>query len=66
MLIDEVDFAAVGRALGAQGTKARTLADLAQLQEWLATHEEGVFVLDVAISQKVVAEFMAESVAAKG
>ncbi|WP_104139538.1 thiamine pyrophosphate-binding protein [Arthrobacter sp. ZGTC131] len=66
MLIDEVDFAAVGRALGAQGTKARTLADLAPLQEWLASHEEGVYVLDVAISQKVVAEFMAESVAAKG
>ncbi|MDR6557565.1 thiamine pyrophosphate-dependent acetolactate synthase large subunit-like protein [Arthrobacter pascens] len=66
MLIDEVDFAAVGRALGAQGTKARTLADLDQLHEWLTTHEEGVFVLDVAISQKVVAEFMAESVAASG
>jgi thiamine pyrophosphate-dependent acetolactate synthase large subunit-like protein len=66
MLIDEVDFAAVGRALGAEGFKARTLADLGRLQEWLATHEEGVYVLDVAISQKVVAEYMAESVAAKG
>ncbi|MFJ4029061.1 thiamine pyrophosphate-binding protein [Paenarthrobacter sp. NPDC089989] len=66
MLIDEVDFAAVGRALGACGTKALTLADLAQLEQWLATHEEGVFVLDVAISQKVVAEYMLESVAAKG
>jgi thiamine pyrophosphate-dependent acetolactate synthase large subunit-like protein len=66
MLIDEVDFAAVGRALGAEGSKAHTLADLGRLQEWLATHEEGVYVLDVAISQKVVAEYMAESVAAKG
>ncbi|BCW45098.1 thiamine pyrophosphate-binding protein [Arthrobacter sp. StoSoilB5] len=66
MLIDEVDFAAVGRALGAHGTKVRTLADLQQLQDWLADHEEGVFVLDIAISQKVVAEYMAESVAAKG
>jgi thiamine pyrophosphate-dependent acetolactate synthase large subunit-like protein len=66
MLIDEVDFAAVGRALGAQGAKARTLADLGQLQEWLGSRQEGVYVLDVAISQKVVAEFMAESVAAKG
>ena len=65
MLIDEVDFAAVGRALGAAGTKAHTLADLQPLKDWLATHEEGVFVLDVAISQKVVAEFMAESVAIK-
>lgn len=66
MLIHEVDFAAVGRALGADGIKAHTLADLERLQDWLATHDEGVFVLDVAISQKVVAEWMVESVAAKG
>lgn len=66
MLIDEVDFAAVGRALGAAGTKARTMADLQHLQDWLATNAKGVFVLDVAISQKVVAEYMAESVASKG
>ncbi|WRH26576.1 thiamine pyrophosphate-binding protein [Arthrobacter sp. JZ12] len=63
MLIEEVDFAAVGRALGASGCKARSLADLGALEEWLATHDDGVFVLDVAISQQVVAEFMAESVA---
>ncbi|WP_353710830.1 thiamine pyrophosphate-binding protein [Arthrobacter sp. K5] len=66
MLIDEVDFAAVGRALGADGAKARTLSDLGLLEDWLATHDDGVFVLDVAISQKVIAEFMAESLAAKG
>lgn len=65
MLIDEVDFAAVGRALGAAGTKAHTLADLDQLEAWLASHVEGVFVLDAAISQKVVAEYMAESMALK-
>ncbi|GAB3537758.1 thiamine pyrophosphate-binding protein [Arthrobacter tecti] len=65
MLIDEVDFSAVGRALGAKGTKARTLADLTALSEWLASDDDGVFVLDVAISQQVVAEFMAESVAIK-
>jgi hypothetical protein len=29
-------------------------------------HDDGVFVLDVAISQKVVAEYMREFVAAKG
>ncbi|ASN53719.1 thiamine pyrophosphate-binding protein [Sinomonas sp. R1AF57] len=61
MLIDEVDFAALGRALGARGAKAHTLADLESLREWLATGEDGVFVLDVAISQKVIAEFMAAS-----
>ncbi|GAA3695736.1 thiamine pyrophosphate-binding protein [Arthrobacter ginkgonis] len=64
MLIDEVDFAAVGRALGAEGIKATRLADLAVLEAWLATHNTGVFVLDVAISQKVVAEFMSASLAA--
>lgn len=58
MLIDEVDFSALGRALGAQGVKATTLADLQHLTDWLATGQDGVFVLDVAISQKVVAEFM--------
>jgi thiamine pyrophosphate-dependent acetolactate synthase large subunit-like protein len=61
MLIDEVDFAAVGRALGADGAKVRRLAELSVLEEWLATHDEGVFVLDVAISQQVVAEYMAAS-----
>ena len=66
MLIDEVDFAAVGRALGAQGIKVHTLADLERLRDWLAGNDEGVFVLDVSISQKVVAEWMTESVAAKG
>ncbi|MFE7630469.1 thiamine pyrophosphate-binding protein [Kocuria sp. NPDC057446] len=64
MLIDEVDFAALGRAMGAAGAKAHTLADLQALQDWLDTHEEGVFVLDVAISQKVVAEFMTASLTA--
>lgn len=64
MLIDEVDFAAVGRAMGAAGAKAHTLADLAALADWLATHDEGVFVLDVAISQQVVAEFMSASLTA--
>jgi acetolactate synthase-1/2/3 large subunit len=64
MLIDEVDFAALGRAMGAAGAKARTPADLGVLADWLATHETGVFVLDVAISQEVVAEFMTASLAA--
>ncbi|GAB3262581.1 thiamine pyrophosphate-binding protein [Arthrobacter pigmenti] len=61
MLIDEVDFAAIGRAFGAKGTKARTLADLTELERWVSMEEEGVFVLDVAISQRVIAEYMAES-----
>ncbi|WP_458114005.1 thiamine pyrophosphate-binding protein [Arthrobacter sp. R1-13] len=64
MLIDEVDFSAIGRALGAAGHKARTLADLSKLEEWLAAHNDGVFVLDVAVSQGVVVEWMLASLAA--
>lgn len=64
MLIDEVDFAAIGRAMGSDGIKVRSLSDLAVLSDWLATHEQGVFVLDVAISQKVIVEFMSASLAA--
>lgn len=62
MLIEEIDFAAVGRAMGAAGAKVRALADLVVLEDWLAEHDEGVFVLDVAISQKVVAEYMTASI----
>ncbi|MCY1159969.1 MAG: thiamine pyrophosphate-binding protein [Citricoccus sp.] len=63
MLIEEVDFAAVGRAFGAEGVKARSLADLDALRDWVARGAEGVFVLDLPISRNVVAEYMAESMA---
>ncbi|MGC0143426.1 thiamine pyrophosphate-binding protein [Pseudactinotalea sp. Z1732] len=65
MRIDEVDFAALGRAFGAEGIQARTLADLDVLRQWLATHTEGVFILDVSISTEVVADFLAASLEAK-
>lgn len=45
----------------ANGAKVRTLAELSVPTDWLASHDEGVFILDVAISQRVVAEFMAAS-----
>ncbi|MET4538401.1 acetolactate synthase-1/2/3 large subunit [Arthrobacter bambusae] len=61
MLIDEIDFAAVGRALGAQGIKATSLADLDVLQEWVSAGAKGVFVLDIPISRAVVADYMLES-----
>ncbi|MGD6979954.1 MULTISPECIES: thiamine pyrophosphate-binding protein [Citricoccus] len=63
MLIEEVDFAAVGRAFGAEGVKARSLTDLDALKDWVARGAEGVFVLDLPISRNVVAEYMAESMA---
>ncbi|WP_313821346.1 thiamine pyrophosphate-binding protein [Citricoccus sp.] len=63
MLIDEVDFAAVGRAFGAEGIKAASLQDLDVLRDWVDRGAKGVFVLDLPISQDVVAEYMAESMA---
>jgi acetolactate synthase I/II/III large subunit len=63
MQIDEVDFAALGKALGASGTKMRSLADLKQLRDWLDDGARGLFVLDVAVSQTVVADYMRESMA---
>ncbi len=64
MLIDEVDFAAVGRAFGAEGVKAQSLADLQRLEEWVLAGARGVFVLDIPVSQVVVADYMRESVQA--
>ena len=55
-----------GGLMGLSDFEAHTLGDLGLLESWLATHDDGMFVLDVAISQKVIAEFMAESLAAKG
>lgn len=63
MLIEEVDFAAVGKALGAHGIKMRSLADLGALRDWLVDGAKGLFILDVAVSQSVVAEYMEESMA---
>jgi hypothetical protein len=51
-------------AAGAGGTRATHLTDLAVLEQWLSTHDTGVFVLDGAFSQKVVVEFMSASLAA--
>jgi len=60
MLIEQVDFAALGRALGAQAAVIERLEDLAQLEAWLATGADGVFVADCRISQQVVAPYIIE------
>lgn len=63
MQIEEVDFAALGKAFGASGTKMRSLADMDQLRSWIDDGARGLFVLDVAVSQTVVADHMRESMA---
>ena len=57
MLIPEVDFAGVGRALGASGASVRTLDDLVALEEW---NGQGVLVLDCHISRSVIAPYLRE------
>lgn len=64
MLIDEVDFAALGRAVGADGAVIETLDDLRHLEAWLASGREGVFVADCRVSRAVVAPYMLEVVEA--
>ncbi|SFS18099.1 Acetolactate synthase large subunit [Agrococcus baldri] len=60
MLIEQVDFAALGRGLGATAAVIETLDDLRQLEDWLAAGEDGVFVADCRVSQQVVAPYMVE------
>ena len=60
MLIDQVDFAALGRGLGATGAVIETLDDLRQLESWLASDADGVFVADCRVSREVVAPYIVE------
>ncbi|GEK80636.1 thiamine pyrophosphate-binding protein [Agrococcus baldri] len=60
MLIEQVDFAALGRGLGATGVVIETLDDLQQLEQWLAAGEDGVFVADCRVSREVVAPYIVE------
>ena len=60
MLIDDVDFAAVGTALGAHGLTVRTLDDLDALERWLADGSDGVWVVDCKVSQSIIAPYMRE------
>ena len=63
MLIDEVDFAAVARGLGADGIVVRTPEDLDLLTQWLETHERGSVLVDCRISQSVRAPYQEEILA---
>lgn len=58
MRIEQVDFAAVGRAFGAQSAVIESIDDLQHLRDWLATDADGVFVADCRISPHVRAPYM--------
>ena len=53
-----VDFAALSRAMGAQGARIESLADLDAVRAWTEGGAEGVFVADVVISPSVVADWL--------
>ena len=62
MLIPEVDFAALGRAVGADGVVVRSLDDLAALRDWVRTPvaERRFLLLDLRVSPLVVAPYQQE------
>jgi thiamine pyrophosphate-dependent acetolactate synthase large subunit-like protein len=63
MQIPQVDFAALGRAMGAEAAEITTIDDLGRLQDWLAKDVDGVFVADCRISPQVRAPYMSTQLA---
>jgi thiamine pyrophosphate-dependent acetolactate synthase large subunit-like protein len=57
----DVDFAALGRAVGLHGLTVRTLTDLDKLQPWLAQGGAPGLVLDAKVVPTVVAEWLEEA-----
>jgi len=62
MRIPEVDFAAFGAAVGAEGVVVRTLADLERLEAWTAEDPSSrrFLLLDLRISGDVIAPYQQE------
>ncbi|KAB1659575.1 thiamine pyrophosphate-binding protein [Pseudoclavibacter chungangensis] len=60
MRIDEVDFAAIGRGVGAEGAVVRSLDDLDALRAWQDAGARGTFVLDCRVSGAVIAPYQRE------
>ncbi|TSI14144.1 thiamine pyrophosphate-binding protein [Brevibacterium aurantiacum] len=62
MLIDEIDFAALGSAAGGHGVAVHSLADLEVVNEWkeIPVDERRFLVLDLRISGAVIAPYQEE------
>ncbi len=65
MLIPEVDFSGIARALGAESAIIRSLADLAALTDWTDAGAKGTFVADYRITSSVRAPWLSEWMEAK-
>lgn len=60
MRIDQVSFAGLAQAVGAHGTEVLTLNDLDAWAEWVASGENGTWVLDCRVSGEVIAPYQLE------
>ncbi|MEZ2391426.1 thiamine pyrophosphate-binding protein [bacterium RCC_150] len=60
MLIPEVDFSGIARALGAESAIIRSLADLGALKDWIDAGAKGTFVADCRITSTVRAPWLSE------
>lgn len=60
MLIPEVEFSGVARALGAESAVIRSLSDLSALQDWIDAGAHGTFVADCRITSTVRAPWLTE------
>ena len=65
MLIPEVDFSGIARALGAESAIIRSLADLAALTDRIDAGARGTFVADCRITSSIRAPWQSEWMAAK-
>ena len=57
----DVDFAALGRAVGLCGATVRRAADLQVVRDWLAAGAQPGLVLDAKVVPTVVAEWLEEA-----
>jgi thiamine pyrophosphate-dependent acetolactate synthase large subunit-like protein len=57
----DVDFAALGRAVGLRGTTIRSAADLSVVSEWVQSGAAPGLVLDAKVVPSVVAEWLEEA-----
>lgn len=62
MLIPDIDFAGIFAALGARGSMVRAVEDLAEFERWVASGEEGTYVLDCRITNSIRASWIVEAV----
>ncbi|VXC51997.1 TPP-requiring enzyme co-localized with fatty acid metabolic genes [Arthrobacter sp. 9AX] len=65
MLIPEVDFSGIARALGAESAVVRSLSDLSALTDWIDAGAKGTFVADCRITSSVRAPWLSEWMNAK-